>query len=149
MLDSTHWHWLIASHLEFMKEQRYLGIWDSSRKLIMVESGKGEKKGRYIIEKFSWDRACLKDLWNFSWRWESHGAISTIICAEIAADQEELEKSLLDIARSGRLTSKFPKSAKSQRTTHRKPSSGSTMPVQSHGDSEEPPPRETPTIWMI
>ena len=53
-------------------------------------------------------------------------------------DQEELEKDLLGTARSGRLTGKFPKSAKSaksQRTIHRKPSNGSTTPVES--DSEE------------
>ena len=45
---------LVNSHTEILKEQRYLGIWDSSRgenlSLIMVESGKGENKGRYIIE---------------------------------------------------------------------------------------------------
>ena len=55
-------------------------------------------------------------------------------------DQEELEKDLLGTARSGRLTGKFPKSAKSaksQRTINRKPSNGSTTPVES--DSEEEP----------
>ena len=55
-------------------------------------------------------------------------------------DQEELEKDLLGTARSGRLTGKFPKSArsaKSQRTIIRKPSNGSTTPVES--DSEEEP----------
>ena len=56
-------------------------------------------------------------------------------------DQEELEKDLLGTARSGRLTGKFPKSAKSaksQRTIDRKPSNGSTTPVES--ESEEDPP---------
>ena len=55
-------------------------------------------------------------------------------------DQEELEKDLLGTARSGRLTGKFPKSAKSarsQRTINRKPSNGSATPVES--DSEEEP----------
>ena len=60
-------------------------------------------------------------------------------------DQEELEKDLLGTARSGRLTGRltgrFPKSAKSaksQRTIERKPSDGSTTPMES--DSEEEPP---------
>ena len=56
-------------------------------------------------------------------------------------DQEELEKDLLGTARSGRLTGRFPKSAKSaksQRTFDRKPSDGSTTPMES--DSEEEPP---------
>ena len=57
-------------------------------------------------------------------------------------DQEELEKDLLGTARSGRLTGKFPKSAKSaksQRTIHRKPSYGSTTPVESDSEEELPP----------
>ena len=60
-------------------------------------------------------------------------------------DQEELEKDLLGTARSGRLTGKFPKSARSarsvrsQRTINRKPSNGSTTPVESDSEEEEPP----------
>ena len=57
-------------------------------------------------------------------------------------DQEELEKDLLGTARSGRLTGKFPKSARSarsQRTINRKPSHGSTTPVESDSEEELPP----------
>jgi hypothetical protein len=62
-------------------------------------------------------------------------------------DQEELEKDLLGTARSGRITGRFPKSARSarstrsQRTINRKPSNGSTTPMES--DSEEEPPYDT------
>ena len=64
-------------------------------------------------------------------------------------DQEELEKDLLGTARSalgtarsGRLTGRFPKSAKSaksQRTIDRKPSNGSTTPMESESEEEQPP----------
>jgi hypothetical protein len=59
-------------------------------------------------------------------------------------DQEELEKDLIGTARSGRLTGRFPKSARSarsQRTIDRKPSNGSMTPMES--DSEEEPPYYT------
>ena len=52
-------------------------------------------------------------------------------------DQEELEKDLLGTARSGARSGRFPKSARSQRTVVRKPSDGTTTPVES--DSEEEP----------
>jgi hypothetical protein len=50
-------------------------------------------------------------------------------------DQEELEKDLLGTARSGARSGRFPKSARSQLTVVRKPSDGTTTPMES--DSEE------------
>ena len=52
-------------------------------------------------------------------------------------DQEELENDLLGTARGTARSGRFPKSARSQRTIDRKPSDGTTTPVES--DSEEEP----------
>jgi hypothetical protein len=54
-------------------------------------------------------------------------------------DQEKLEKDLLGTARSGRLSGRFPKSVKSAKSPiHRKPSNGSTTPVESDSEEELP-----------